>query len=100
MSTGLNWASLHRALRGLAKDVGEEIRSYPAPIPACDAQFNHLLELRRLLPEELERLDAAALSPLGRAEEFVRTSRCSAELSAWLEKELQKPIDVLSVFPP
>ncbi len=26
--------------------IAEEIRSYPAPIPACDAQFNYLLERR------------------------------------------------------
>lgn len=26
--------------------IEEEIRNYPAPIPACDAQFNYLLERR------------------------------------------------------
>jgi hypothetical protein len=84
-------------LEVLATDVGEEIRSYPTPIPACDAQFNHLLELRRLLHEELERLDAAALNHGASAEEFVRTSRCNAELSALLAEELDRSIDVLSV---
>jgi hypothetical protein len=35
--------------------VHEEIRSYPAPIPACDAQFNHLLKQRDALSSELVR---------------------------------------------
>ena len=30
-----------------------EIRNYPTPIPACDAQFNYLLEEREALSSEL-----------------------------------------------
>jgi hypothetical protein len=82
MSTRLDWADLRRRLQLLAQQVGEEIHSYPAPITACDAQFNHLLELRRLLPQELARLDAAARSADASAEEFIRSSPLSAELSA------------------
>ena len=37
-------------------DINEEIRSYPTPIPACDAQFNYLLEQRTKLSQELDRL--------------------------------------------
>lgn len=36
--------------------VREEIRAYPAPIPACDAQYNFLLEEREALASELYRL--------------------------------------------
>lgn len=36
--------------------VVDEIRTYPSPIPACDAQFNHLLGQRTKLSQELERL--------------------------------------------
>lgn len=36
--------------------VREEIGNYPAPIPACDAQFNYLLEKREALTSELSRL--------------------------------------------
>ncbi len=36
--------------------VREEIRTYPAPIPACDAQYNFLLEEREALTSELYRL--------------------------------------------
>ncbi len=81
MSTALGWADLRRRLQLLAQQVGDEIRSYPAPITACDAQFNHLLELRRLLPRELERLELAARDPDASAEAFIRSSPLSAELS-------------------
>ncbi len=36
--------------------IYQEIKSYPRPIPACDAQFNHLLELRDSISRELDRL--------------------------------------------
>jgi len=36
----------------------EEIRIYPSPIPACDVQFNHLLEERAKLSKELNLMDA------------------------------------------
>lgn len=36
--------------------VRNEIRTYPAPIPACDAQFNHLLDEREALSSELARV--------------------------------------------
>ena len=81
-STGPDWAGLRRQIEGLMREVGEEIRAYPAPIPACDVQFNRLLELRRLLPEELARLDAAASSPAASVAAFVRASPCRAELEA------------------
>lgn len=35
----------------------EAIRNYPPPIPACDAQFNYLLEKRDRLTVELNRLN-------------------------------------------
>ena len=35
----------------------EAIRNYPPPIPACDAQFNYLLEKRDRLSVELNRLN-------------------------------------------
>ena len=50
--------SLRRALLARKAEVAAEIRGYPGPIPGCDAQFNHLLEIRRILAQELLRLDA------------------------------------------
>jgi hypothetical protein len=36
--------------------VQREITAYPGPIPACDAYFNHLLEQRGRICDELARL--------------------------------------------
>jgi hypothetical protein len=46
-------------LAGAKQSVDEEIRTYPTPIPRCDAQFNHLYEQRSRLASILERVDAA-----------------------------------------
>ena len=39
-------------------ELDAEIRSYPTPIPRCDAQFNHLLEERATLVHQIEELKA------------------------------------------
>ncbi len=36
----------------------KEILNYPRPIPACDQQFNHLLEEREKISRELDRMDS------------------------------------------
>ena len=82
MTKSANWTALRATLEALQQSVVEEIRAYPFPIPACDAQFNRLLELRRLLPEELARLDAASRDAGASIEAFVRASPCSAEIAA------------------
>ncbi len=38
--------------------IDRQIREYPTPIAGCDAQFNHLLDKRRRLAQDLNRLDA------------------------------------------
>jgi hypothetical protein len=88
-STGPQWDSLRRDLEALACSVTAEIGAYPPPIPACDAQFNHLLELRRLLPLELQRLEAAANDPATTIEQFIRSSPCRAEVSALLPESAE-----------
>ena len=37
--------------------INKEIGNYPAPIPACDAQFNYLLDERSRVSAELKRID-------------------------------------------
>jgi len=44
--------------------VEEEIRHYPAPIPACDAQFNYLLEQRSQIPQLIARLRDVMQQPV------------------------------------
>ena len=36
--------------------IYQEIKNYPRPIPACDAQFNFLLEERTRIAAEIQRL--------------------------------------------
>ncbi len=60
--------------------IYEEIRNYPPPIPACDQQYNHLLEQRTRISHELTRLDQAIgksladKDPAGRIEQFIQSS--------------------------
>ena len=50
------WMVIHEYLDKEMRRVHDEIRNYPAPIPACDAQFNYLLEERDALSSELARV--------------------------------------------
>lgn len=52
-----------RDLENERQRVNEEIKNYPTPIPACDAQFNYLLEERARIAQELDR--SSALSSEG-----------------------------------
>lgn len=49
------WTMIHEHLQKEMRRLHDEIRNYPAPIPACDAQFNYLLEERDALSSELAR---------------------------------------------
>jgi hypothetical protein len=82
MTGSATWADLRATLEALQQTVVEEIRAYPFPIPACDAQFNRLLELRRLLPDELARLEAASRNAGEGVDAFVQSSPCRAEIAA------------------
>ncbi len=59
MKPDSDWGALRARLERMQEAVAAEIRTYPGPIPACDAQYNHLLERREALSEALARLDAA-----------------------------------------
>jgi hypothetical protein len=50
---------LQRWLTGVRATLADEIRSYPTPIPRCDAQFNHLVEQRGRLSRLLTDLEVA-----------------------------------------
>ncbi len=71
-----DWDALQARLERMQEAVAAEIRAYPPPIPACDAQYNHLLERREALSEALARLDAARKDGAGPAQSL------HAELSA------------------
>ena len=49
-------AELRARLEAERKRIAAQIAGYPPPIPACDAQFNHLLDRRERIQEALARL--------------------------------------------
>lgn len=55
MNTDSAWTMIREHLQMEMRRLQDEIRSYPAPIPACDAQYNYLLEKRDALSVELSR---------------------------------------------
>lgn len=94
------WEEVRRDLLRGKRVIDEEIRSYPTPIPRCDAQFNHLYEQQARLARELDRIGALSEKSLGRGdyirliEEFIASApytddaaerdfraRCRTELS-------------------
>jgi chromosome segregation ATPase len=59
MKPDSDWEALRARLAQTQAAVAAEINAYPPPIPACDAQYNHLLERREALSAALARLDTA-----------------------------------------
>ena len=90
-TTAAQWYSLRSRLDSLIDSVADEIRAYPTPITACDAQFNHLLHLRATLPAERDRVDDVAQNGSMSIEEFVRCSPCAAALAPLLAEIQQAP---------
>jgi hypothetical protein len=62
------WKEIRDDLHRSKHAIGEEIRSYPTPIPRCDAQFNHLYEQQARLARELDRIAALAENSLKRGD--------------------------------
>lgn len=76
--------------------LSEEISGYPQPIPACDAQFNYLLEARREVARELATLNdaaAASRSPGGGLESIRRLIEESAFLDDDARNELRSRLE-------
>jgi hypothetical protein len=74
------WQSIRTRLESEKKSIADEIKNYPRPIPACDQQFNFLLEERTRIVRELERLDVAS-----------RESLTSCDPEGGIEAFLQSP---------
>lgn len=73
--------------------VQQEIVKYPSPIPACDAHFNHLLEERGCITDELARLDglaAASGDAIKRLDAFLSASRY---LDDRTKREIRKSVN-------
>ena len=72
------WQDIRAQLEEKQQRIIGEISGYPAPRPACDADFNHLLEERARISDELNRLHAAvgaaSVNAREQIEAFVATS--------------------------
>ena len=79
MTTDSDWDALRARLEHMQEAVAAEIRAYPPPIPACDAQFDHLLERREALSEALARLDAARKDGSRTPQDFLASTPILAE---------------------
>jgi len=62
------WEDVLADLRLRKEQIDAEIRSYPTPIPRCDAQFNHLHEQQARLARELDRIGALNEERLARTD--------------------------------
>lgn len=85
------WKKIREHLENERHRVNEEIRNYPSPIPACDAQFNYLLEERERIAQELKRLEALALEGLTRRAELERIGEFIAS-SDYIKGEAEQRI--------
>ncbi len=74
MTTDADWDGLRARLARLQEAVAAEIGAYPAPIPACDAQYDHLLERRAALVEARARLAAARGGGAGPVDDFLAST--------------------------
>jgi hypothetical protein len=85
------WKRIKNDFEQQRHQIYEEMKNYPRPIPACDLQFNHLLEKRAGILREMDRLHEARTQGLERGgalnllEEFVRAS-------SYLDAEIRETI--------
>jgi hypothetical protein len=98
-NTGINSLDLIRSVGKRIKSnleqekdrIYEEIRNYPRPIPACDQQFNYLLDQRRRIGDELVRMNEAlddSLSTRGSFELLCQFIRSTVYLDVKAKEEL------------
>jgi hypothetical protein len=75
MNRPRTWAQAREVLEARRAKLNEEIAAYPPPIPACDAQFNHLLEQRSGIGRELKRLEEMTQAGGGSGADMAALSR-------------------------
>jgi len=93
-STALRQSIWKRVLDHLEKKrrrIHEEIKNYPRPIPACDAQFNHLLEQRTTIAQELAHLHRASSEQLG-GKDLIALLDALVGSSPFIDQEMKEEI--------
>ena len=94
------WQKIESHLKKERQRVFDEILHYPPPIPACDVQFNFLLEERTKISQELRRMREIAeeggrdLNQVKSLHKFVETSRYFDKvLAVKLMSDLEQVLD-------
>ncbi len=91
------WQEIENRLSAEKQRIFDEILSYPPPIPACDAQFNFLLEERSRITEELRRMRVVMANEANRGQsvrDFIESCRYfNNALAAKLLADLEKVTD-------
>jgi uncharacterized protein YicC (UPF0701 family) len=85
------WKRIGACLEKERDRIREEIRRTPPPIPACDLQFNHLLEQRARIGEELDRLQQAAKQSVT-ARESIRRIEAFLDSSTFVDEGAKRAI--------
>lgn len=71
-------------------EIYQEISDYPPPIPACDAQFNYLLELRNGVNQELSQINSLLAEDVSS-----KTVQLFVDASIVLKPKLKREINSL-----
>ncbi len=97
------WSAIRVRLEADEARLAEEIRGYPQPIPACDAQYNYLLEARSVVSRELGRLREVSATcsahgdPRQVIEAFISSSPC---IDQEVAGELRSDLTATSIVTP
>jgi hypothetical protein len=83
------WERIREHLGRQKQQVYEEIKQYPRPIPACDQQFNYLLEERARLSRELSRVVEALQESLTRGDALALIDQFLASSGSFTEDAKQ-----------
>ena len=75
-ATSPAWQDIRVKLEHARQRIQAEITRYPAPIPACDADFNFMLEERARLCAMLDHMhDTATLEAIARVDAYLLAAR-------------------------
>ena len=83
---------MHTELRERRESISRELCTIPPPVPACDVNFNRLLEDRARVVDELQRLARLRASHAG-ADELLSFCRASADLDAKTKAAVQAMLE-------
>ena len=81
------WLEVRTHLQKKKSEINDEIINYPPPIPACDVQFNHLLEERTRITQELNRARETS-DHEGNFSDSIRTLREFIDSCDYIDDEL------------